>query len=172
MINYIWARSFIFSRSVFVLLVLVISACASNERKDSGVYKLVADADRAYLESRWLEASQLYSQIAVLVPQDHYAWFRLGNTQIREGRIESAIHSYGEALKRDPTHAKTHYNIAIAYMLIATRSMRQAAEHIRPNDPGRHVIDDKLETLQNLIDQPAETTSQVNNLPHIGQRRN
>lgn len=158
----------LFIASLLVMLV----GCASNETKDRNVYQLLADADRAYLESRWLEASQLYSQLTVLVPQDHYAWFRLGNTQIRQGRIESAIYTYSEALKRDQSHGKTHYNLGIAYLLIATRSMREAAEHIRPGDPGRRLVQDQIEALENLIDQPAETASQINGLPHFGQGNN
>lgn len=159
-------------RAAGVLLVLVLAGCASNDRdKKGGIYKMVADADQAYLESRWLEASQLYSQLTVMVPDDHYAWFRLGNTQIRQGRIDSAIYVYSEALKRDPNHAKTHYNLAIAYMLIATRSMREASKYIRPSDPGKTIVEDNLKALQKLIDQPAETSSDMNRLPHFGGKR-
>lgn len=156
-------------RLYFSLLLIALAGCASTDHESDGaLYQLLSKADKAYLESRWLEASQLYSQITVMVPHDHYAWFRLGNTQIRQGRIDSAVYTYNEALKRDPQHAKTHYNLAIAYLLIATNSMREAATHIRPSDPGRRVVEDQLKILQGMVDQPAETAPRTNPLPHYG----
>lgn len=155
-----------FNRCLMVLLPIFLISCASSPKKDD-VFELVSQADRAYVESRWLQAGQLYSEVTVKVPHDHYAWFRLGNTQVRQGRIESAVYTYNEALKRDPNHAKTHFNLSIAYLLIAMNNMQQAVNNIRPNDPGRRVVEKKLKILQTLIDQPAETAPRYNHLPHV-----
>ena len=157
-----------FFRIIFILFIfpLLSVGCANNKPKQD-VYQLVADAYKAYVESRWLEASQLYGQITQLVPEDHYAWFKLGNTQVRQGRIESAIYTYSEALKRDPKHAKTHFNLAIAYMLIAMRSMKDASDNLRDSDTGKKVVDEKLKILQGLVDQPSETAPKFNYLPQV-----
>lgn len=157
---------FVIDKLFLTVFTVCLCSCASTSNKDD-IFELVSQADKAYVESRWLQASQLYSQVTVKVPQDHYAWFRLGNTQVRQGRIESAVYTYNEALKRDPNHAKTHFNLSIAYLLIAANSMQQAVNNIRPNDPGKTIVEEKLKTLQKLVDQPAESAPRYNHLPHV-----
>lgn len=143
-------------KKISILFVcLVLSACAFAATKKD-VFSIVAEADQAYDENRWLEASRLYKQITQRVPKDHYAWFRLGNTELRQGRLTSAIYNYQQALERAPNNAKAHYNLALAYLLQAQQQMQRANASLRDDDPGKTVVADRLQALQKLIDQPIE----------------
>ena len=142
---------------VLLTCMLMLSACSNNPKKQNDdVFSIVDQADRAYQESRWLQASQLYKQVTELVPDDHYAWFRLGNTEIRQGRIDSAIYSYKEALTRNTSHAKTHYNLSLAYILYALSQMEQAQNSLRDEDPAKRSVQSKIRQLQKFVDQPIE----------------
>lgn len=144
----------------FVLILvtsMMVTACASSSKKQDS-FELINKADAAYIESRWMEASQYYHQVTVQVPEDSYAWFRLGNVQMRQARIDSAIYSYTQALARDPNHAKANYNLAMAYLFKSLYAMEAARGDIRETDGGRRVIEQKLKQLRDIVDQPLETT--------------
>lgn len=146
-----------FTFIIAMLAISLLQACASQSQKERTAFDLVAEADRAYLESRWLEAEQYYSAVIEEVPEDPYAWFRLGNTQLRQGRVDSAIHAFQEALKRDPQHAKTHYNLSTAYLLQASAALEHSGQSLRPQDPGKMAVEQRLQQLKKLINAPLDT---------------
>jgi tetratricopeptide (TPR) repeat protein len=90
------------------------------------------------------------------VPKDHYAWFRLGNTQLHQGRIESAIHTFKKAIERNNNHPKTHYNLSIAYILKALSALQNAEKSMRENDPGIRIVQEKVKQLLDIIGEPIE----------------
>lgn len=147
----------ILKSSLIVVLFASIFGCASNGSKSSVVFDLIKEADVAYEQRRWFEASIAYEKVTQLVPDDHYAWFRLANTQLRAGDIDTAIYIFHEAIKRNPDHAKTHFNLSIAYILKAVESLEESGESLRNNDPGQRMIAKRVESLRNLIDQPTDT---------------
>jgi len=136
-------------------MALVITGCASSKHKQE-IFSAVSKADRAYTQSQWFEAGQGYEYIISRVPKDHYAWFRLGNTQLHQGRIESAIHTFKKALERNNQHPKTHYNLSIAYLLNALGSLEDAEKAMRESDPGVRIVQDKVEQLLKVIGEPVE----------------
>lgn len=155
--------------ATFLLAISMLGACASNSSKvkSATVFNMVKKADIAYEKGRYLEASTLYKQVTEKVPTDHYAWFRLANTHLREGNIESAINFYSEAIKRDPEHSKTHFNLSIAYILKSIEALETANNVLKTGDHGKVVVRRRIEGLKNLIDQP--TVSRVEQgrpLPH------
>lgn len=156
----------------FFFLILIgvaqlFTGCASTPNTEHSAFELVKKADRAYLESRWLEAEQGYSAVIQQVPEDPYAWFRLGNTQLRQGRVDSAIHAFNQALKRDPQHSKTHYNLATAYLLQALAALENSGHSLRDQDPGKQVIQQRIAELQQLMNQPLETRHSTGSLRSI-----
>ncbi len=141
--------------SIFLSLL---GGCASSTGSSSQLFALVSEADQAYEQRRWFEASLAYTEVTKLVPNDHYAWFRLANTQLRAGNIDGAIFVFEEAIKRNPQHAKTHFNLSIAYVLKAVESLEQSGSVLRASDPGHILVSQRIEDLKKLIDQPTEIT--------------
>jgi tetratricopeptide (TPR) repeat protein len=154
------------SVALFMLFISSLLACTSTVKKDTtrhspdgsaaNAFELVATADKAYQEGRWLEAEQGYRAVIQKVPEDYYGWFRLANTQLRQGQIDSAIRFYLEAQKRNPKPAKSHYNLSTAYLLMALDSLRQSSQRLREKDPGKHIIHRRISVLEKLINQPVD----------------
>lgn len=138
-------------------LFITVTGCSTG-RSSVDVFGLVQRADKAYIQSRWFEASQLYHQVTEAVPDDAYAWFRLGNTYLRQGRIESAIHAYEQTIARDENHAKALYNLSLAYAFKALYAAEQADESLGQDDPASELVKNRIKRLQALVRQPAEQT--------------
>ena len=148
---------------IFLATLLSLSACASTGSEDKaekaeqiGVFKQIELADQAYQKGRWIEAEQYYQSVTQQAPNDYYAWFRLGNTRLRQGRLPSAIASYESALQRDPEQAKPYYNLATAYLLQAQTALQQSWHRLPANDAGRALIAQKLEQLKQIVYTPLE----------------
>ena len=157
-------------RSVFrvmaTCLALLASGCANvtADRAGSGidsrpdVFRLSSDADRAYRESRWIEAAQRYAELTTRVPDDAYAWFRLGNVHARQGDYDRAIRAYEASLERDAAQPKPWFNLSTAYLLHAQVAMVRARERLGPDDPARALIDARLAGLAALVHGRIEDT--------------
>lgn len=115
------------------------------------VFRLSADADKAYRESRWIDAARHYQQLTEDVPQDAYAWFRLGNTYAQQGAYDQAIHAYEVSVERDSLQPKPWFNLSTAHLLNAQRAMQRSWQTLRTDDPARKLIEHRLELLQELI---------------------
>lgn len=146
-----------------LIAALLISAlvagagCATNTAKPASqvpsrsIFALVEQADLAYEQGRWLEAGQLYQKVTRLVPHDHYAWFRLGNSHLYQGQLDAAIYQYQAALQREPGHAKTHFNLSIAYTMQALAALDAASGSLRPGDPGQALANERMAGLRAVL---------------------
>lgn len=140
-----------------VLILMAVAGCASNAFQTSpkpptrSIFALVEQADVAYEQGRWLEAGQIYQRVTQLVPDDHYAWFRLGNSHLYQGQLDAAIYQYQEGLKRDPKHAKTHFNLSIAYTMQALEALDTASGSLRPGDPGQALAHERMAGLRAVL---------------------
>jgi len=146
-------------------LALFLNACASTSenplndrsvepqvsRYTDDVFELSATADRAYRESRWIDAARQYQELTNKVPEDSYAWFRLGNTYAQQGAFEQAIHAYEASLARNSEQPKPWFNLSTAYLLNAQLAMTRAWEKMRPGDPARIMIERRLQALGELM---------------------
>jgi len=147
------------------LLLLSLSGCVTVNSNQSGkpdseeIFKLAADADRAYVESRWLDAAREYQRLADLVPEDPYAWFRLGNTYAQQGSFNQAISAYQASIKRNPNQPKPWYNLATAHLLNAQDALRKSYGQLRADDPARMLIAEQLSSLESIIYQRVEDIS-------------
>ena len=121
-----------------------------------GVFRLSGEADRAYRESRWLEAARKYRKLTEAVPLDAYAWFRLGNTYAQQGDFHRAIVAYESSLERDATQAKPWFNLSTAYLLNAQTAMMKAWAQLREGDPARAMIEARLEALRTIVHERIE----------------
>ena len=143
------------------VFIVVLASCTNPlSRKQSiihmnmysdDVFDLSALADKSYQESRWIDAARQYQQLTEQVPQDAYAWFRLGNTYAQQGLYGRAIHSYEESIERNPEQPKPWFNLSTAYLLNAQIAMRKAWGKLRPGDPARQLIEQRLDLLKELV---------------------
>jgi len=156
-------RSFSF---ITIFLMMLFTGCSqllvtspameTQSRQDREVFVDIEKADNAYQQSRWQQAGQFYQKVIKRVPEDHYAWFRLGNTQLRQAEVEGAIYSYKQAGKRNPQHAKTQYNLAMSYLMNALESLQKSGQLLRDDDPGLIIVQQKMVQLRSLLEQPGE----------------
>lgn len=154
---------------VALLLSLLMVGCAhlapTQARPDRSVFLAIEKADQAYAQSRWPEAGKHYREVIAKVPEDHYAWFRLANTQLRQGQLESAIYTYKQAEKRNPRHARTQYNLAMSYLLNALQALQRSGEMLREEDPGKIIVQQKMVELQSVLEGPQEATTSPGQQP-------
>ena len=115
------------------------------------VFALSERADRAYREARWIDAARHYGELTDRVPQDAWAWFRLGNTFARQGDFERAVHAYERSLERDAAQPKPWFNLSTAHLLRAQAAMTRAWSAMRPGDPARPMIERRLAALADLM---------------------
>lgn len=151
-----------------LIAACALGACASapSERPALGtasaspytddVFRLSGEADRAYRESRWLEAARKYRQLTEAVPLDAYAWFRLGNTYAQQGDFDRAIVAYESSLERDATQARPWFNLSTAYLLKAQTAMMKAWAQLREGDPARAMIEARLDALRPIVHERIE----------------
>ncbi len=168
-----------------VLLCLLLSACASTSTSTSqqttvttssvpseryaqlkevdpeardALFSLLQDADQAYQKGDWLLAARHYEALTQKVPQDAYAWFRLGNVRLQQGHLDNAIRAYEASLQRDPLQAKPHYNIATVRLMQAQQALLTLQQQMHANDPGQADIDWRTQVLQSLLYRPVLET--------------
>lgn len=146
-------------RVLFYAALLLGSGCAmQGEHQEEGlsakskqVLELTTQADRAYRESRWTDAARDYQRLTTEIPQDAYPWFRLGNVYAQQGAYDRAIHAYEMSLSHDAEQAKPWFNLSTAYLLNARLAMMRARDQLRPNDPARDLIEERLQQLAKLV---------------------
>lgn len=145
---------------MFSVMVLLLTGCASipdkaveNESNlDSlALFQTRQQAQSAYQQSRWIEAVRLYQQVVTQIPSDADAWFRLGNTYAQQGVYQRAIHAYQQSLNHDGEQPKVWFNLSTAYLLNAQSAMRGAHARLRPADPAKQLIAERLNWLDNLV---------------------
>lgn len=117
------------------------------------MFRVSEQAERAYRESRWTEASQHYQRLTEAVPNDAYVWFRLANTYVQKGEYNKAIHAYEQSIERDALQPKPWFNLSTTYMMSAKAALLQSWENLRPNDPARQLIMRRIEHIDAMMNQ-------------------
>ncbi len=147
-------------RAVLLLVSLtLLASCASTAQKDDGtgeqynndVFQLSALAERAYRESRWVEAERHYQQLTQQVPTDAYMWFRLANTYVQKGDFDQAINAYEESIARDAMQPKPWFNLSTTYLLNAKAALLESWQKLRGNDPARLIIQARIDAIDALL---------------------
>lgn len=105
--------------------------CASSG-PDMSAYDDMADIERAYSKGDYYEAEKGYMELMKKMPNDPYAYFKLGNSLVKQNKFDEALKAYHETLKRDNSYSKAYNNIATVYLLKAELSL-EAAVNSFPN---------------------------------------
>ena len=85
------------------------------------------------------------------MPQDPYAWFRLGNSLTRQGQYSHAIQAFEASLQHDARQAKPWFNLSTAHLLGAQLATLKAWEVMAQDDPSRQLIQHRLDALTQLL---------------------
>lgn len=117
---------------VFLSLALL-SACATNAGRNE-VLKRLENADRAYDAEDWRAAEDGYRALTTLVPNDAYAFFRLGNVLAKQTRYDEAAYAYQEALIRDASLIKAYSNLGMVRLLQAETAFSAVTSKARTSD--------------------------------------
>ena len=120
-------------------LLLLISGCATNSASDgsssgANAFELVGKADRAYNQGKWKEAEQAYLAVIAQVPNDAYAYFRLGNSLAKQLRFNEAATAYNTSLRYDANKTKVYHNLAMIHLLQAESSLSAGLKSIPEQD--------------------------------------
>lgn len=121
-----------------------------NSSKNS-IYQLMAQADSAYDSEDWLEASNRYREVLDKIPDDAYAWFRMGNSLTQLGRYGEAVVAYETSLATDNAQFKAWFNLSTTHLLNAKVVTLNALRSIGMNDPSRNKVERRLDVLTALL---------------------
>ena len=111
----------------------------------------MAQADTAYISEDWGQASGSYRKVIEKIPNDTYAWFRLGNSLTQLGQYAQAVVAYETSLASDNGQFKAWFNLSTAHLLNAKVVTLNALKSIGLNDPSRAEVERRLNVLTALL---------------------
>ena len=151
--------------AALILGLVLLGGCATAKKQqeqrvdgDEDPFALVEMADRAYKREQWLDAAYYYKMLTRRVPNDAYAWMRLGNVYIRQQKFEAAVHALRNSLQRNGNQPKAYFNLGTAYMLLARQALQQAQTILPTEDAAQALIATKIEALDGQIFTPLADT--------------
>lgn len=124
---------------------------ADNDHNDHNVYQLMGKADAAYNSENWAIASTAYRKVLEIIPNDAYAWFRMGNSLTQLGQYHKAVVAYETSLAADNGQFKAWFNLSTTHLLNAKVVTLNALRSIATNDPSRSTVVRRLDILTALL---------------------
>ncbi len=123
------------------------------ERLDAAqaLFEQVDQAESAYRQSKWQEASELYQRVLMEMPEDPYLWFRLGNSLTQQGDYDRAIDAFESSLQQDARQGKSWFNLSTAHLLGAQLASLKAWQAMDPTDPARQAAQLRLDSVTQLL---------------------
>ncbi|MGK0231182.1 MAG: tetratricopeptide (TPR) repeat protein [Gammaproteobacteria bacterium] len=115
------------------------------------LYQLMGQADNAYDSEDWLQASNSYREVIAKIPNDAYAWFRMGNSLTQLGQYGQAVVAYETSLAADNGQFKAWFNLSTTHLLNAKVVTLNALRSIGMNDPSRSKVERRLDILTALL---------------------
>jgi tetratricopeptide (TPR) repeat protein len=111
----------------------------------------VNEADNAYNSEDWVQASNSYREVIETIPNDAYAWFRMGNALTQLGQYAQAVVAYETSLAADNGQFKAWFNLSTTHLLNAKVVTLNALRSIGMNDPSRKQVERRLDILTALL---------------------
>lgn len=165
------------SRSLRVCCIgvaLLQSGCATT-----GTYMGAADQDAAstvlaagefaYGRGDWPAAEIHFRALAERTPSDPLAPFKLGNALAHQGRLDEAAVAYQAALQRDPRFAKAASNLATVYLMLASRALHTALDHLPPGDGSSALLALRAQQIRHIADIPVDERNGNGMVLNVGQ---
>lgn len=147
-------QSRLLKSGVFASLCVGLSACGVTHSPEEPALNLNRQADLAYQSGDWGQAENYYLQLTENTPEDASAWLRMGNMRLRQENFIGAVDAYHEASSAPDADAKTHYNLATSYLMLARESLEEAKSRLPEEDLGKFVIEARLQQFEDIIEGP------------------
>jgi Flp pilus assembly protein TadD len=116
------------------LLALCLGGCVALQPKNQMI-ELQQQADAAYAQAQYAQASELYRRLTLKLPTDAGVRYQLGNSLARQGDNPAAIASYRDALVRDPQHARSWHNLLQVQLREATLTAGEMQRYLSSQTP-------------------------------------
>jgi len=131
---------------------LLLISCTTTASKDTSkeLFDTLEKANAAYSEGNWLEAEIYYQMLIEKIPDDAYAWLRIGNARLQTGQVNAAIAAYRESINHNPNQSKPYYNLSTAYMIQAQRVLETAKSNMQAHDTGIALVNQRIDGLKKL----------------------
>ena len=142
-----------------LVIPVLLGACASNST--GKIFDLVARADAAYAQGDWEQAEKRYMAVVEAVPNDAYAYFRLGNVFAKQMNYDAAMQAYQAAIARQADLSKAYHNLALVHVLQAKQALETGQKNLRKGDP----LQPRMTKLLREVQQIADIAVQENTSP-------
>lgn len=135
------------------LLAFLFSGCVSLEQtqlSDKAVKPdmlvLIENANKAYTNKQWAEAEQGYREILKTMTRDEFSYFRLGNSLLRQGRLDDAEVELLHAIELNPQFLEARHNLSTVYILKAEHQVQTMKKSVSGEQ--REAVERKAEWLR------------------------
>ena len=135
------------------LVALSLTGCASLEQTQLNekavkpdMLVLIENANQAYTNKNWVEAEQVYREIIKTMNRDEFSYFRLGNTLLRQGRLDEAEDELLYAIELNPQFLEARHNLSTVYILKAEKQVQTMKKSVSGDQ--RQAIERKAEWLR------------------------
>lgn len=153
-------------RSIFlgvccIAVALLQSGCAAigthrGAADQHAASTVFAAGEAAYGRGDWPAAEFHFRALAERTPADPLAPFKLGNALAHQGRLDEAAAAYQAALQRDPRFAKAASNLATVYLMLASRALHAAMDHLSPGDGSGALLALREQQIRHIADIPVD----------------
>ena len=92
-------------------------AGAENDQLTVDVQQSFKNGENAYKAGKYQSARRHYEQALQADPELVDAMFRLGNIELREGKLDKAQLRYKSVIDLQPRNRRAHYNLALVYLI-------------------------------------------------------
>ena len=139
-----------------IFMVPLLESCASHDSKPYQVsFEQVESAMASYGQGDYDEAIRQYEFLTSRVPEDANFWFYLGNAHAKNKAPQKAVMAYQNALLRNKSLGKAWYNMGLLQTQLALRTFIEMTENVPENDPARHLGQEKMNGLLDLLEKKA-----------------
>ena len=120
------------------------------------IIQKMQEAQTAYDRGQWEIAYKSYTALSLLMPDDAYTFFRLGNIALRRNTLDKAIDAFKKAIELNPQFIEAKNNLSISYLLLADKSYADI-QNLLPQNQHTNTAFNTIQVKRNLIDQLLET---------------
>jgi len=97
---------------------------ATDPDGNANMLDLLETANKAYSEQNWTMAESKYRKIIQFMNKDEFSYFRLGNTLLRQGRLDEAAVELQTAITLNSKFTEARHNLSTCYILQAEQQLK------------------------------------------------
>ena len=105
-----------------------------KEAPTEDAHVLVVNADKAYAAGNWKVAEEGYRVVIAKKPTDVYAYFRLGNSLLKQNHLDEAASAYRDALLHDASKTEVYNNLVMLRLTQAENALNASLKTLPEKD--------------------------------------